>query len=184
MRMTWTRPLGRRLSRSAMAGGVNHSPVRCPRTHHVVFAAIIAEGRLAVIGEDSFYAARSGASVRSILDAVWDHACGGEIDPDRLSAMDADLAEIAAVVDSDRYGANHEYRVLHLVGAAAMCCARVADVAGVVEMARISIAAAAFARAGGDLAEAELLGRLLDSLRASPHLEADLAQALRREFLT
>jgi hypothetical protein len=77
--------------------------------------------------------------MRQIMEAVWDHACGQDIAPDRLGEFEADLTEVAALVDPDRFSASFAYSVIWLLKLTTRCCAPGAGVAAAVTLARDSL---------------------------------------------
>ena len=102
----------------------------CAHSHHVSFAAVLAERRLAWAGEMSTgNRLGQGASMRQIMEAVWSHACGRDIAPERLGEFEADLSEVATLVDPDRYAAFDAYRAIWLRWLTVRCCAIEAGVA-------------------------------------------------------
>lgn len=137
----------------------------CAPAHHVSFAAVLGERWLPWAGEyadweptpgqpsyrylikvssASEYADLApplgqGASMRQIIEAVWDHACGQDIAPDRLGEFEADLSEIGVLVDPDRFSASFAYSVIRLLRLTTRCCAPGAGVAAAVTVARDSL---------------------------------------------
>ena len=82
-------------------------------SHQVSFAAVLAERRLVLAGE---YADWNPASGKARLRARSMEACGSRLRPDiapeRLGEFEADLSEVATLVDPDRYAAFDAYRDL------------------------------------------------------------------------
>lgn len=174
----------------------------CAHSHHVSFAAVLAERRLAWAGEYVDWEPRpgQGASMRQIMEAVWSQACGRDIAPDRLDEFEADLTEVAALVDSDRYAAFDAYRGIWLLRLTVRCCATGAGVADAVTAARASLHMSADSGLSEDYvseqflrerwnvpkvqAEARLQSKLAGTLRATPHIGPDAVEALRRDFVT
>jgi hypothetical protein len=94
------------------------------RRHAIAFAAVLAERGLARAGGDEeYYAAPSNVSVRDVMNAIWDHACGvAPMTAERLRVFDEALSAIGVLVDPDRYGAPSEYNGLGLVRQALLAC--------------------------------------------------------------
>ena len=174
----------------------------CAHSHHVSFAAVLAERRLALAGEDADWEPRlgQGASPRRIMEAVWDHACGRAIAPDRLGEFEADLTEVAALVNPDRYAAFDAYRGIWLLWLTVRCCATGAGVADAVTVARASLHMSAGSGLSEDYvsdqllrerwnvpkvqAEARLQIELARGLSATLRIGSDTVEALRRDFVT
>jgi uncharacterized protein YjaG (DUF416 family) len=174
----------------------------CAHSHHVSFAAVLAERRMAWAGENVDWEPRlgQGASMRQIMEAVWSHACGRDIAPDRLGEFEADLTEVATLVDPDRYAAFDAYRAIWLLRLTVRCCATGAGVADAVTAARASLYMSADSGLSEDYvseqflrerwnvpkvqAEARLQSKLARTLRAMPRIAPDAVEALRRDFVT
>lgn len=193
----------------------------CSHAHHVSFAAVLGERGLAWAreyadlepspGQPSYrylikvssageYADLApplgqGASMRQILEAVWDHACGQDIAPDRLGEFEADLTEVAVLVDPDRYAASYAWRGIRLLRLTTLCCAPGAGAAAAVEVARASLhMSAGYDMSDWELrdkwdipdiqAEARLQSKLAQTLRAIPRIGLDTVETLRLDFVT
>jgi hypothetical protein len=94
------------------------------RRHAIAFAAVLAERGLARAGgDDEYYAAPSRVTVRDVMNAIWDHACGvAPITAERFQVFDEALSEMGVLVDPDRYAATREYNGLGLVRQALYAC--------------------------------------------------------------
>ena len=174
----------------------------CAHSHHVSFAAVLAERRMAWAGENVDWEPRlgQGASPRRIMEAVWDHACGRAIAPDRLGEFEADLSEIAELVDPDRFAAFDSYRGIWLLELATRCCDPGGGIAAAMKVARNSLYMSAGAGLSEDFvsdhllrerwnvpkvqAEARLQIELARRLSATPRIGSDTVEALRRSFVT
>jgi len=198
----------------------------CAHPHHVSFAAVLAERGLALVGEYADWKPRlgQGASPLQIVEALWDHACelaiapdppdGFEADsaeeqfltnyrqisPDQFGEFEADLSDLGALVDPDRFAAFRSYRGIWLLKLAMRCCATGAGVAEAVTAARASLHISAdsglsegyvsdqFLRERWNVpkvqAEARLQSKLARTLRATPRIAPDAVIALRRDFVT
>jgi uncharacterized protein DUF416 len=175
---------------------------QCAPSHHVSFAAVLAERRLAAAGEYVDWEPRpgQGASMRQIMEAVWDQACGRDIAPDRLGEFEADLTEVATLVDPDRYAAFDAYRGIWLLRLTVRCCATGAGVVAAVKMARASLHMSTGFGLSDDYvcdrdlrenwnnpdvqAEVRLQIKLAQAMRAAPRIAPDTVEALRRSFVT
>jgi hypothetical protein len=174
----------------------------CASSHYISFAAVLAERRLASAGEYADWEPRlgQGASPRRIVAAVWDHACGRAIAPDRLGEFAADLSQVAELVDPDRFAAFDSYRGIWLLELAARCCAPGAGIAAAMKVALASLYMSAGSGLSEDYvsdqllrerwnvpkvqAEARLQIELARRLGATPRIGSDTVEALRREFVT
>jgi uncharacterized protein DUF416 len=174
----------------------------CAHSYHASFAAVLAERRLASAGEYADWEPRlgQGASPRQIMEAVWDHACGRAIAPDRLGEFEASLSEVVALVDPDRYAAYVAYHVIWLLRLATRCCAPGAGVSAALKVARASLHMSTGFGLSDDFvcdrdlrenwnipdvqAEVRLQSKLAQALRAAPSIAPDTVEALRRNFVT
>jgi len=174
----------------------------CSPSHQVSFAAVLAERRLASAGEYADWEPRlgQGESPRRIMEALWGHACGRAIAPDRLDEFETDLSEVAALVDPDRFAAFEAYRGIWLLELATRCCAPGAGIAPAMKVARASLHMSAGAGLSEDYvsdqflrerwnvpkvqAESRLQSKLARTLRATPRIAPDAVNALRRDFVT
>jgi hypothetical protein len=194
--------------------------------HHVSFAAVLAERGLAWAADYADWVPQQGESIhaallrlawpdnyadweprlgqrvsmRQILGAVWDHSCGRSIAPDRLCEFEANLQEVAALVDPDRYASFDAYRAIWLLQLTIRCCAGGAGVAAGVVVARASLHMSAGSGLSEDYvcdqelhekwdspnvqAEARLQSKLAQTLRAIPRIGLDTVETLRRDFVT
>jgi hypothetical protein len=173
----------------------------CPPSHHVSFAAALAERGLALIGEYAGWSPRldKGASPLQIAGALWDHACGTAIAPDRLNEFESDLSDLAALVDPDRVAAFDSYRGLRLLKLATRCCAPGAGIYDCMTVARASLHisigyylsdephSSLELREKWDTpsvrTEAMLQSELARTLRSTPSIGRDTVEALRRDFV-
>ena len=194
----------------------------CAHAHHVSFAAVLAERGLAWAKDyadweptqgESIHAAllrlawpddyadwepRLGqrVSMRQIMGAVWDHACGLSIAPDRLCEFEANLQEVAALVDPDRYVSFFAYHGIWLLRLTTRCCASGAGVAAAVAVARASLHSYGLCdnyisdldlRESWNIpkvqAEARLQSKLAQTLRAIPRIGRGDVETLRRDFV-
>jgi hypothetical protein len=193
----------------------------CTPAHHISFAAVLAERRLAWAGDYADWEPQQGESIhaallrmaypeeyadweprfgqrvsmRQIMGAVWDHACGQSITPDRLREFEANLQEVAALVDPDRFAASYAWHGIWLLQLTTRCCAPGAGAAAAVEVARASLRMSAGydmsdweLREKWDLpdiqAETRLQSKLAQTLRAIPQIERDIVETLRLDFVT
>jgi uncharacterized protein YjaG (DUF416 family) len=193
----------------------------CAPAHHVSFAAVLAERGLPRAADYADWEPQQGESIhaallrlawpdnyadweprlgqrvsmRQILGAVWDHACGRSIAADRLCEFEANLQEVAALVDPDRYASFDVYRAIWLLQLTTRCCAPGVGAAAATEVARASLCMSAGydmsdweLREKWDLpdiqAEARLQSKLAQTLRAIPQIERDIVETLRRDFVT
>ncbi len=174
----------------------------CAPSHHVSFASVLAERRLASAGEYADWEPRlgQGASPRLIMEAVWEHACGRAIAPDRLGEFEADLSDVATLVDPDRFAAFDSYRGIWLLELAARCCAPGAGIAAAMKVALASLYMAADSGLSEDYvsdqllrerwnfpkvqAEARLQIELARILSATPNVGPGAVETLRRKFVT
>jgi hypothetical protein len=197
----------------------------CAHSHHVSFAAILAERRLALFGEYVDWKPRlgRGASPLQIVEALWDHACelaitpdprdGFEADsaeeqfltnyrqisPDQFGEFEADLSDLGALVDPDRFAAFRSYRGIWLLKLAMRCCSPGAGIASVMEVAQASLHMSIGFGLYDDYydnmqlrenwnipdvqAEALLQSKLARTLRATPRIGRGAVEALRRDFV-
>jgi len=176
--------------------------LHCGPTHHISFAAALAERQLSRIGEYADWTPRlgQGASPRRIMEAVWKHACGQDIAQDRLGEFKADLSEVAALVDPDRFAAFDSYRGIFLLELATRCCAHGSGIAAAMKVSRASLYMSASSGLSEDYvsdqllrerwnvpkvqAEARLQIELARTLSATPHIGRDTVETLRRDFVT
>jgi hypothetical protein len=197
----------------------------CSSAHHVSFAAVLAERGLVWAGEYADWEPQQGESIhaallrlawphdyadweprlgqrvsmRQIMGAVWDHACGQDIAPDRLCEFEANLQEVAALVDPDRYASFYAYRGIWLLQLTTRCCASGAGTVAAVAVARSSLHISAGSGLSEDYvcdrelsekwdapnvqAEARLQSKLAQILRAIPRIGRDAVETLRRDFV-
>jgi hypothetical protein len=197
----------------------------CAPAHHVSFAAVLAERGLPRAADYADWEPQQGESIhaallrlawpdnyadweprlgqrvsmRQILGAVWDHACGRSIAPDRLCEFEANLQEVAALVDPDRYASFDTYRAIWLLQLTTRCCAPGAGVAAAVAVARDSLhMSTGYGLRDDDgcdrdlrerwntpnvQAEARLQSKLAQTLRAIPVIGRDAVETLRRDFV-
>jgi hypothetical protein len=173
----------------------------CALAHHVSFAAVLTERGLAWADGWDDWKPRlgQGASMRQIIEAVWDRACGRAIAPERLCEFEADLSELQVVVDPDRFAATRDYYRIWLLRLTTRCCAPGAGVDAAVAVARASL----HMSAGCDLSEdwvcdmvlrerwgipdvqeeARLQSKLAQTLRAIPRIDRGAVETLRRDFV-
>jgi hypothetical protein len=198
----------------------------CSPAHHVSFAAVLAERGLAWANDYADWVPQQGESIhaallrlawpddyvdweprlgqrvsmRQIMGAVWDHACGQDIAPDQLCEFEANLQEVAALVDPDRYTSFYAYRGIWLLQLTTRCCAPGAGVAAAVTVARASLHMSAGSCLAEDFvcdlelrerwntpnvqAEARLQSKLAQTLRAIPRIGRDAVATLRRDFVS
>jgi hypothetical protein len=198
----------------------------CSPAHHVSFAAVLAERGLRWANDYADWAPQQGESIhaallrlvwpddyadweprlgqrvsmRQIMGAVWDHACGQSIAPDRLCEFEANLQEVKALVDPDRYTSLYAYRGIWLLQLTTRCCAPGAGVAAAVTVARDSLHMSTGNGLRDDYgydrdlreswripnvqAEARLQSKLAQTLRAIPLIGRDAVETLRRDFIT
>ena len=179
----------------------------CGIAHHVSFAAVLAERRLASAGEYADWEPRlgHGASPRQIMEAVWDYACelaiapdrlsGFEagsaeaqfltnyrrVSPDRLSGFEADLSDVVALIDPDRFAAFENYRGIWLLQLTTQSLARGVGDAVAVMVARASL----YLSAGSGLSEDYVSDWFLrerwniPDVQAEARLQNRMAQTLR-----
>jgi hypothetical protein len=138
--------------------------------------------------------------MRQILEAVWDHACGQDISPDRFGEFEADLQEVAVLVDPDRHTASYAWNGISLLQLTTQCCAPGAGVAAAVAVAKASLRMSTGYSLSWDYtcdlylhekwdspkiqAEARLQSKLAQTLRAIPLIGLDNVETLRRDFVT
>src|SRR5688572_21589599 len=174
----------------------------CPPSHHVSFAAALAERRLTLFGEYAGWKPRlgQGASPLRIVEALWDHVRETAVTPVRLNEFEADLTDLAALVDPDRFAAFDSYRGIRLLTLATRCCAPGAGIYDVMTVARASLhASIGFYLSDeylGNLelrekwntpdvqAEARLQSDMARALRAAPRIGRDTVEAIRRKFVS
>ncbi|HKQ78995.1 MAG TPA: hypothetical protein VJ810_35180, partial [Blastocatellia bacterium] len=120
--------------------------------------------------------------------------------PERFGEFEADLSDLAALVDPDRFTAFNAYRGIGLIELATQCCVHGAGVAGAVKVARASLHISTGFGLSDDYicnrdlreywnipdvqAEARLQNKLARTLRATPRIGHDTVEALRRNFVT
>jgi uncharacterized protein YjaG (DUF416 family) len=174
----------------------------CAPSHHVSFAAALAERGLAVVGEYADWNPRlgQGASPLQIVNALWGHACERRITPDQIGEFESDLSALAALVDPDRLAAFRSYSGIALLTLAIRCCVPGGGIASVVEVARASLHISTGFGLSDDYqsnlelrerwnatdvqAEAQLQIELARTLRSASRVERDTVKALRRKFVT
>ena len=198
----------------------------CAPSHQVSFATVLAERRLALVGEYADWKPRlgQGASPIQIVEALWDHACELAIAPDppdgfeadsaeeqflnnyrqisrvQFGEFEADLSDLGALVDPDRFAAFRSYRGIWLLKLATRCCAPGAGIAAVVEVARASLQMSIGFGLYDDYhdnmklrenwnipdvqAEARLQSKLARTMRSTARIGRSAVETLRREFVT
>jgi hypothetical protein len=199
---------------------------QCAPALHVSFAAVLAERGLVWADDYADWEPQQGESIhaallrlawprdyadweprlgqrvsmRQIMGAVWDHACGQEIAPDRLCEFEANLQEVAALVDPDRYTSFYAYRGIWLLQLTTRCCASGAGVAAALAVARASLHMSAGSGLAEDYvcdrelrerwdipnvqAEARIQSKLAQTLRAIQRIGRETIETIRRDFVT